>query len=127
MGRSDITPPSVGDVVLVEEENKPRGLWKLGRISGLITGKDGHTRGAILHVPSSGGDGVLQRPIQRLYPLEIMEKPKSIVSEPVETIVDHAENSETEKYVQWRPRRAAAIEARNKLAVCATLENDSEL
>ena len=56
--------------MLVEEEDKPRGIWKLARVTSLITGKDGHTRGAILHVPSSGGNGVLQRPIQRIYPLE---------------------------------------------------------
>ena len=49
-----------------QEEDKPRGIWKLARVTSLITGKDGHTstRGAILHVPSSGGSSALQRPIQ---------------------------------------------------------------
>lgn len=27
-GKTDAVPPSVGDIVLVEEEAKPRGLWK---------------------------------------------------------------------------------------------------
>ena len=69
-GNSNAAPPTVGDIVLVEEEDKPQGIWKLARVTSLIAGKDGHTRGAILHVPSSGGNGVLQRPIQRMYPLE---------------------------------------------------------
>ena len=69
-GRSDAVSPSVGDIVLVEDDDKPRALWKLAKVTDLITGRDGHTRGAILHVPS-GGHGVLQRPLQRLYPLEV--------------------------------------------------------
>ena len=54
-GKPNATLPSVGDIVLVEEEGKPRGLWKLARVSSLITGRDGHPRGAVLHVPSSSG------------------------------------------------------------------------
>ena len=56
----NVIPPSVGDVVLVEEDDKPCGLWKLARVTSLITGRDGHTRGAVLHVPSSGIGGTLQ-------------------------------------------------------------------
>ena len=59
-GKADVIPPSVGDVVLMEDEDQPRGFWKLARVSSVITGKDGHTRGAVLHVPSSGSGGTLQ-------------------------------------------------------------------
>ena len=61
-GKLDVVPPAVDDIVLVHDDDKPRGLWKLARVVKLITGKDNHTRGAILRVPSSGNAGVLQRP-----------------------------------------------------------------
>ena len=47
---------------------QPWGLWKL---SSLITGQDGHPRGAVLQIPSSGSNGILQHPLQHLYPLEL--------------------------------------------------------
>ena len=61
----------VGDVVLVHD-TKPRGFWKLARITKLVSGQDGRVRGAILKVASSGKKAhTLKRPLQRLYPLEI--------------------------------------------------------
>lgn len=51
-------------VVMIEED----GLWRLRWITKLISGMDGHVRAAVLH------NCVLQRPIQRLYPLEMTEK-----------------------------------------------------
>lgn len=45
----------VGDIVLVHDQDHPRGLWKMAKIHGLITGKDGVTRGAILKVANKGG------------------------------------------------------------------------
>ena len=64
-----MNPPSIEDVVVIEEDDKLRGLWKLGRIIELITSKDGHIRAAVLCV---AGNRILQRPIQSLfYPLEI--------------------------------------------------------
>ena len=50
-GNPNAIPPSVGDVIFVEEDDKPRGVWKLARVTSLITRRDGHTRGAVLHVP----------------------------------------------------------------------------
>ena len=37
-------PISTGDVVLVHDENLPRGLWRLGRIKELLPGADGNVR-----------------------------------------------------------------------------------
>ncbi len=77
-GKYDAVPPAVGDVVLVEDEDKPRSLWKFARVSRLIIGRDGRPRGAVLHVPSSGNNNnTLQRPLQRLYPIEVAELPGS--------------------------------------------------
>ena len=43
---------SVGDIVIIHEENCPRGLWKLGRVEELLKGNDGHVRGAVVRVVS---------------------------------------------------------------------------
>ena len=45
-------PIKVGDVVVVHNESLPRGFWKLGRIQGVIAGRDGKIRGAIVKVAS---------------------------------------------------------------------------
>ena len=91
-----------------------RGFWKLACVKSLIDGNDGHTRGAILIVTSTGEKRiVLKRPLQRLYPLEV-----EAVS------LNHAENkdknepndtSEIPNKEQGvnRPKRAATIEARD--------------
>ncbi|KAK3723358.1 hypothetical protein QZH41_002824 [Actinostola sp. cb2023] len=56
-----------GDVVIIKGEEKDRNQWKLGIIEELIIGRDGILRGAKLRA----GRGVLERPVQRLYPLEL--------------------------------------------------------
>ncbi len=43
---------AVGDVVIVHDDSLPRGLWKLGRIKRIITGRDGQARGASVRVAS---------------------------------------------------------------------------
>ena len=66
------TAISIGDVVIVHEENQPRGKWRVGKILDLIAGADSCIRGAVVEVRSKGGTSVkLKRPVQRLYPLEI--------------------------------------------------------
>jgi len=44
---------AVGDMVLVHEDSKPRGFWKLAKVESLITGTDGQTQGAVIKVASS--------------------------------------------------------------------------
>ena len=65
-------PPREGDIVVVHDSDTPRGFWKVARITKLVTGKDGHCRGAKLRVAARGEQATtLQRPLQLLYPLEI--------------------------------------------------------
>ena len=108
---------SVGDVVVVHEEDQPRGKWRVGKILDLIVGSDGCTRGALVQVRSKGGKCTkLRRPVQRLYPLEIQcEVPVQQTAE-----VSSSQNPDpvstelrTEQTVSTRscPRRAAAVEA----------------
>ena len=61
-----------GDMVIVEDESRKRGLWKTGIVEQTIVGKDGHTHGAKVRIASTGkSPAYLSRPIQKLYPLEI--------------------------------------------------------
>ena len=57
----------VGEVVLIEVDNKKRKDWPVGIIKNVIPGKDGKCR--VLQLKTAYGN--LIRPIQRVYPLEI--------------------------------------------------------
>ena len=66
-------PPSkvaVGDVVLIYDPDRPRTIWRMGKVETLLEGADGAARGASLRVMSGSKSAVLRRPIQHLYPLE---------------------------------------------------------
>ena len=56
----------VGDLVLVMDENAPRGSWPLGLIQEVSVGRDGLVRSARLKTVTS----VLTRPITKLVSLE---------------------------------------------------------
>lgn len=58
---------NVGDVMLIQGEEKNRGLWNTGVVENLISEKDGLVRGAVLKT----GNGRKERPLQHLYPLEL--------------------------------------------------------
>ena len=63
-----------GDVVVVHDENLPRGFWRLGRVEEVLTGRDGQIRGATVRLASRNRQQtLLHRPIQLLYPLEIRD------------------------------------------------------
>ncbi|CAB4013162.1 Hypothetical predicted protein [Paramuricea clavata] len=65
---------SQGDIVVVHEDKIPRQLWKVGRVDDLMRGRDGNVRAATIRTSSGGRVQQLQRPIQRLYPIEIPTK-----------------------------------------------------
>ena len=46
---------SVVDVVVVHEEDQPRGKWRVGKILDLIVGSYGFARGALVQVRGKGG------------------------------------------------------------------------
>ena len=70
LGRKGVGP-KIGDVVVIHEDNKKRTLWKLGRVVDLIKGKDGVVRGARVKTDSTYSGGVIERPLQKLFPLEM--------------------------------------------------------
>lgn len=57
----------VGDIVMIGDDNRKRINWPLAKIEQLIDGRDGVIRVAVLKTK----DGILTRPLQRIYPLEI--------------------------------------------------------
>ena len=61
-------PINVGDIVVVHDENLPRGLWKLGRVEELVIGADGNIRAAVVRLSTRGfRSATLKRPVQRLF------------------------------------------------------------
>jgi hypothetical protein len=73
---SPMQPPiTAGDIVVVHDENLPRGFRKLGRVEEVIAGRDGRVRGATVKLAAINRQQTLiHRPIQLLYPLEIHDE-----------------------------------------------------
>lgn len=59
----------VGTVVQIHDDSLPRSRWSLGVIQDVLPGGDGSIRAAV--VRSRGG--VTNRPISKLYPLEVLD------------------------------------------------------
>ncbi len=111
----------VGDVVLVEEDNKKRGQWKTGVIKEVIVGQDKEVRGATVRLIGKGKPITLNRSVRKLYPLEI----NCNVERDVDRVEgNEVEDEELEKEVNVevaelerpasRARRAAAVDAQWK-------------
>lgn len=58
---------SLGEIVLVGNDQQKRIYWPIGRVSELLPGKDGQIR--LVRITTAKGQ--LLRPIQRVYPLEV--------------------------------------------------------
>ena len=56
-----------GEVVLIHEDLTPRAKWRLGLITEVYSGSDGLVRSVALKT----ANGVTNRPISKLYPLEV--------------------------------------------------------
>jgi hypothetical protein len=61
---------AVGNLVLIVEDNVPRGKWLLGRVTKVLPGRDGHVRSAEVRTQTS----VLHRPIRKLCLLEASQE-----------------------------------------------------
>ena len=138
-GHANPSQVSVGDVI-VHSSDQPRGFWRLGRVKEVLVGRDEKIRGRRAKQ--------LQRPLQLLYPLEICVPPcESKPSEPELELEQSAgvtvtpgdgqnrgqenpqeDRSQVEPQCPLRrSRRAAAIEARDRLmaqALSQTKDDD---
>ena len=61
----------MGDVVVIHEDSKERVLWKLGRVVELLRGKYNVVRGVRVKTDSRYSGGIIERPLQKLFPLEM--------------------------------------------------------
>lgn len=73
-------PISLGEVVFVGNDNSVRLDWPLGRVVELLPGKDNRVR--LVRVDTAKGQ--LLRPVQRIYPLELVMTPSDESSHFVE-------------------------------------------
>ena len=98
-------------IVLVKSEAKNRGKWPFAAVKAVFPGRDGVVRAVRVET----GKGLLERPVQYLYPLELScDQTPRLVSEA-------RLNPEAEPY---RPRRAAAAVAAQNIKIIAEQEYD---
>ena len=65
MATTATTLLSVGDVVLIQDDNSPHSMWSMGRVTEVVTDKLGCVRAMVLRTAM----GVLRRLIYRLVTL----------------------------------------------------------
>ena len=136
----DRPPIKVGDVVLLEDQDKPRGFWRLARVMKLLDSKDNNVRGAEIRLSTpTGRPTTLRRPVQALYPLEISHPLENELAEGSrgiqgdETEITTTSTSETTTIptvepTQTRLTRSAATRAKEKFKRwAAELTEDSDV
>ena len=101
---------SVGDMVILKNENTKCCFWKTCKVVELIQGRDNVVRAAKIRVHTEKGTTILSRPLRLLIPLEISCAAAEIltVENPGKSGKDMV-NSGTGSNVNYRPRRNAAI------------------
>ena len=112
---------AVGDVVIIHDE-QPRAMWKLGVVEELLIGADGDNRAAVLRVSGQGRISKrLRRPVQRLYPIEMTVRTTEGNPEPEQRHKPDKTTTKDNPEPDWkppgqrRPRRSAALRARDRL------------
>ena len=89
----------------MKTENKNRGSWLLAIVNEVYPGKDGIIRA----VQVKTANGILERPVQHLYPLELScDQVRDVHTEA--PITDSNTNTPT-----FRPRRDASVAARARI------------
>ena len=102
---------AVGDVMLVKDDERNRGKWKMGIVVKVITGRDGMARAVRM---KTGTGSYLERALQQLYPLAL-----SCDCEP-----QGAQNVLTVNPAEFAPRRETRQAARDALRRIAAFAND---
>jgi len=100
----------VGDVVTVYDD-VPRINWKLAVVEQLITGMDGYTRVAEIRTAT----GKTNRPIARLYPLEVNEGSLDPSVSDNQATRTNKTTADLANHQKDRPTRQATIAARRRL------------
>jgi len=92
--------------VLVHDDC-PRMNWKMAIVEGLVTGNNGKLRSASICTRSV----VTNRPVMKLYPVEVTDKTDAKLIRKEKTIVESCESP-----TKIRPRRHAAQRAAEQIA-----------
>ncbi|EPB72220.1 integrase core domain protein [Ancylostoma ceylanicum] len=101
-GRTTVTSPMLGQIVLLHDPMQPRNKWKLGKIIKLQTANDGKVREVQLKM---GNGNIVKRPVNLLVPLEVGHDSE----EQEETLPIHSESSQSisnSPIYNFRPRKA---------------------
>ena len=100
--------------MLVRSDTKNRGKWPLAVVQQNYPGRDGHIRAVQLRASK----GVIERPVQHLYPLELQCEP---------TVPGEAEQQLNPDAPIFRPRRAAAAVAGARIKEIADNKETEQL
>lgn len=92
--------PKIGDVVLVGSDDRRRLQWPLARIIELIPGRDGVVGTAKVKTQN----GILLRPVQRLFPLEVSTEEEL-------DVVSHSQSVEPDDSCKSRARQSVVSES----------------
>ena len=110
--------PNIGDIVLVGDKNIPKQMWKMGRITKLIEGKDGEKR--IAKVWSKGK--TLTRGIPLLYLLELkIDQKQKEANKVIKEIPEKIDNVKNTK--DYRAKLRSNKNPNKKLISMQTLIN----
>ncbi|MCP3664585.1 MAG: hypothetical protein GY696_19190 [Gammaproteobacteria bacterium] len=124
------TEPKIGQIVLITEQVKPRGSWRIARIEKVFTSEsDNRIRVAEVRLP---GGKFMTRPIVRLVPLELdfetLEAETEIPDPPnvdgSSVVNNNAEAIPT--IASSRPKRASADRAKKNISKWTTRLLDSD-
>ena len=55
-----------GDVVMIQDSNTVRGIWKLGVVTGILESKDGRVRNVEVRYKNNKTEVLVRRAVQRL-------------------------------------------------------------
>ncbi len=107
-GGKQASCPRNGSAVIIADESKNRNAWKLGIVSDLIKGKGNVVREAKVQT----ANGVLERAIQQIYPLELSIEENNWEPNP------------SAPTFTLRPRRDAAVAANLRVQQHAQADTD---
>lgn len=133
----------IGDVVVVHSDDKRRGFWNTGRVEEVIPGRDGEIRAAVVRVyTGQKNTKLLNRPIQKLYPIEVSRDPPTqspleesncnlspeetedlgdVCEQPSEEEGPNARSTVPEDPPSRRSKRSAAVSARDMIKIQSLL------
>lgn len=97
---------------MLVHDDCPRINWKMAIVESLVKGNDGLVRSATIRTRN----GVTNRPVAKLYPLELSSEVSVEIADNKENSVANTEENSDFPATDSRPRCDAAQRARQKLA-----------